>query len=395
MRSASASDREDFAVPLPFKLVSADSHIVEPPTLWTDHIEPKFRDRAPHLVSREDGDFLVCEGALLVEHGIGLMATKRKYEHPENYDFDFRGRWADVIPAAYDPDERIKELDREGIEAELMYTSLGLGMYMIPDREFRYACFRAFNDWLAEFCAAHPKRLFGIAMIPTDNIERDVAELERCAKMGLRGAMIAIAQESGDIYGEAKFDPLWSAAEDLGMPLSLHTAASETSFHATGNMFADFSCGFTPTMYSITSMIFSGLFDRHPKLKMLSVENDASWALGILERMDDRWTHDQTWADGSKVTSGRLPSQIFHDQVAATFMRDRTAIRNRDIIGYKNIMWGSDYPHFDGAWPKSADALAAQFDGVPLEDQIRIGRTNAIDFYNLPIETKVEAEAAA
>ena len=128
---------------------------------------------------------------------------------------------------------------------------------------------------------------------------------------------------------------------------------------------------------------------------MLSVVNDASWALSVLERMDDRWTHDRTWADDSKITSGRKPSEIFHDQVAATFMRDRTAIRNRDIIGYNNIMWGSDYPHFDGAWPKSADSLAAQFEGVPLEDQIKIGRTNAIDFYNLPIETKVEAEAAA
>ena len=83
------------------KPISADSHIVEPPDMYTGRIEPRFRDRAPHLVSRDDGDFLVCEGALLVEHGIGLMATKRKYEHPENYDFDFRGRWDDVVKAAY------------------------------------------------------------------------------------------------------------------------------------------------------------------------------------------------------------------------------------------------------------------------------------------------------
>ena len=215
--------------------------------------------------------------------------------------------------------------------------------------------------------------------------------------MGHRGAMISITQDQDGMgYENPIFDRLWSAAEDHRMPISLHVAASETSFMATGNMFADFSCGFTPTMYTVATMIFSGLFDRHPGLKVISVENDAAWPLGILERMDDRYEHDKLWAKtGNFITSGRKPSEIFHDQVACTFMRDRTAILNREIIGEGNIMWGSDYPHFDGAWPNSADSLAAQFDGVPLEDQIRIGRTNAIDFYNLPIETKVEAEATA
>jgi len=123
--------------------------------------------------------------------------------------------------------------------------------------------------------------------------------------------------------------------------------------------------------------------------QVISVENDASWPLPILERMDDRWKHDQIWAppeSGDTITSGRKPSQIFHDQVAATFMRDRTAILSREIIGRRNIMWGSDYPHFDGAWPNSQAVLAAQFAGVPEEDQRRIGRTNAIEFYDLPIE---------
>ena len=370
---------------LPFKLVSADSHVAEPPDLWTTRLDRRYRDRAPKMISRDDADYFVCDGAAR-QDGVGLLATKRKYENPDVYDFGFEGRWSEVPEPGYDPDARIREIDREGIEAELMYTSYGLIMYTLPDRDFRYACFRAFNDWLAEFCSAAPKRFFGIAMIPTDDIDRDVEELERCAKMGLRGTMISIGQESGESYSEERFDRFWAAAAALEMPVSLHVAASETSFMATGNMFADFSCGFTPTMYTVSSMIFSGLFDRHPRLKVISVENDASWPLAILERMDDRWLHDQTWADGSKITSGRKPSEIFHDQIACSFMRDRTAIVNRDIIGKGNIMWGSDYPHFDGAWPNSQAVLERQFKDVPLEDQIRIGRTNAIDFYKLPIE---------
>jgi predicted TIM-barrel fold metal-dependent hydrolase len=381
---------------LPFKLVSADSHIVEPPDLWLKHIDKKFRDRAPRIITNDQGlDVFVCEGSPRSGAGFGLVATKQKYIDPEHSFGMNEGGWKDVPEPGYDPYERIKELDREGIEAELIYTSLGLTMYGIPDKEFQFACMRAFNDWLAEFCATSPKRLFGIAMIPTDDVDVGVAELERCAKLGHRGAMISITQDQDGMgYENPIFDKLWSAAEDHRMPISLHVAASKKGFTATGNIMADFSVGFWPTMFTVAGMIFSGLFDRHRKLKVLSVENDAAWPLAILERMDDRFDFDDTWAKSANhITSGRKPSEIFHEHVGATFMRDRTAIVNREIIGRDNIMWGSDYPHFDGAWPGSADDLGSQFDGISLEDQIRIGRTNAIKFYDLPVE--VEAPVAA
>lgn len=376
---------------LPFKLVSADSHIAEPPDLWSRRIDRQFADRAPTLVSDDDSDYFVMDPSKPRRPGeqgigIGLLATKRKYSDPESFDFGHHGRWRDVPESAYCPDRRVRELDEEGIEAELIYPTLGLGMFGIRDREFRYACLRAYNGWMAEYCRTAPKRLFGIAVIATDNIARDIAEMERCASEGLSGAMVSISQKSGANYGDPEFDELWAAAAALDMPISLHVSASETSFHATGNMWADFACVFTPTMYTIVAMIFSGIFDRHRDLRVLSVENDASWALAVLERMDDRWRHDRHWARGDKLSSGRKPSEIFHDQVACTFMRDRTAIVNRDIIGRGNIMWGSDFPHFDGAWPNSAAALERQFADVPPEDQRRIGRTNVIDFYKLPLE---------
>ena len=374
---------------LPFKLVSADSHIAEPPDLWTSRIDAKFRDRAPRLVSTDDGDAYIIDGAMTAAGGIGLIATKPKYLDPHR-SFGMKGFWADVPEGGYDPVARAEEMDREGIEAELVYTSFGLGLFALTDHEYRRACLRAFNDWLAEHCAGAPNRLFGVAMIATDDIDRSVAELERCVGMGLRGAMISIGQASGEDYAEARFRPFWSAVESLEVPISLHVAATETGWKNTGSNFADFSCVFTPTMYAITAMIFSGLFDQHPKLKVLSVENDASWPLPVLERMDDRWVHDQLWAPGTGrpagITSGRMPSEIFHAHVACTFMRDRTAIVNREIIGRNNLMWGADYPHFDGAWPDSRAILERQFDGVPLEDQMAIGRNNAIKCYDLPLE---------
>jgi predicted TIM-barrel fold metal-dependent hydrolase len=385
---------------LPFRLVSADSHIAEPPDLWTTRMDRQFRDRAPRLVSNEGGDAYVIDGNANIHIGgpIGLMATKAKYTNPE-VRFGMEGRWRDVPEGAYDPAARAAELDREGMDGEIIYTSTGLGFFALEDLEFRFACFRAFNDWLAEHCGGAPKQLFGVAIIDTVDVDRGVAELERCVAMGLRGAMISIGQRSGASYGDPRFEKFWSAAEALEVPISLHVAASETTWMATGNRFVDFACVFTPTMYTVLSMIFTGLFDRHPNLKVLSVENDASWPLAVLERMDDRWVLDQIWANergpAAEITSGRKPSEIFHDHVGCTFMRDRTAIVNRGIIGRENLMWGADFPHFDGAWPNSGAVLEGQFEGVPVQDQLLIGRNNVIKFYNLPLELASVTSASA
>jgi predicted TIM-barrel fold metal-dependent hydrolase len=377
---------------LPFKLVSADSHIVEPPDLWLSRMDRRFRDRAPRIEPSNKGHVFICEDSASPRKGIGLVATAKKYTDPDDLHFSMHGSWDDVPRGAYDPEARLKELDAEGIEAEMLYTSLGLIMYTIADPDFQLACFRAFNDWLADFCSAAPDRLFGIAMIPPNSPERAVAELERSARLGLRGAMISIDDDDERGYDHPDFDPLWSAAEAAGMPISLHVAASTRSYRRTNNDFTDFSLGYAPTMFAITNMIFEGLFDRHPRLKVISVENDASWPLPVLERMDDRFLRDQGWAGKSSgLSSEKVPSQVFREHVACTFMRDRTAILNREILGGKNLMWGSDYPHFDGGWPNAAERLLAQFEGVPLEDRIRIGRSNCIEFYDLPLISRPAA----
>jgi predicted TIM-barrel fold metal-dependent hydrolase len=366
-----------------FKMVSADSHVVEPPNLWVERVDQRYRERAPRIVSEPDSDYLVCEGGLTYKHPIGLTVCT---EAPDN-EVSMIGRFANARKGGWDPNARLADMDRDGVEAEILYTSFGLSMFSIPDPEFQLACFRAFNDWIAEFSSGAPKRLYGVAMIPTDPIEAATAEMARSRKMGLRAAMISISQDAGKGYENPAYDPIWSASEELEMPISLHVAASKKHFSNTGNVMADFALAFTPTMYSLAAMIFSGVFDRHRKLKVVSVENDAAWVAGILERMDFRAHRDQGWAGAfNGITSGRTPSQIFHEHVGVTFMRDRTAVRNRDIIGLNNLMWGSDYPHFDGTWPHSKAVLAEHFGDVPMADQLRIARRNAIDFYRLPIE---------
>jgi predicted TIM-barrel fold metal-dependent hydrolase len=198
--------------------------------------------------------------------------------------------------------------------------------------------------------------------------------------------MISVSQEQGRSYDHPMYDRLWSASEDLQMPISLHLAGSRKSFAQTGNALVDFALGFTPAMYSVALMIFSGVFDRHRRLRVVTVENDAGWAAMMLERMDFRYERDRFWAGPSNgITSGRLPSRQFREHVSCTFMRDHTAVRNREYIGLDNIMWGSDYPHQDSSFPNSVRIVSEHFAGVPPSDQLKIARRNAIELYRLPL----------
>jgi predicted TIM-barrel fold metal-dependent hydrolase len=371
---------------LGFKPVSADSHVVEPPDLWLKRIDRRYLDRAPHGVEDQEQDYFFCPEARVLPGGknrVGMTSSVDKKDE----EISAIGRFADILPGAYDPLARLVDQDRDGIEAEVLYTTFGLCMYTIDDLEFQLACMQAFNDWLANFCQSAPGRFYGAAMIPTGPVDNAVEEMTRCARTGvLRTAQISIGQDGDHGYDSPEWDPLWSASVDLDMPISLHVGGSKHLFGFTHSLLTDFSLGFTPVMYAITGMIFAGVFDRFPRLRVISVENDASWPVPVLERMDYRFERDKGWAGSGGITSGRKPSDIFHDHVFCTFMRDRTAVKNRDIVGVNNIMWGSDFPHFDGTWPHSVDILEGHFDGVSVEDQRRIARQNVIDLYHLPLD---------
>ena len=137
-------------MPLAFKTISADSHFVEPPDLWTKRIDRRYLDRAPRIIEGEDQDFLICPEEMGGKRGIGLASAVLK----RSEDISMKGRFADVLPGGYDPLARIADQDRDNVEAEILYTSFGLTMYKIEDLDFQFACMQAFNDWSANFCAS-------------------------------------------------------------------------------------------------------------------------------------------------------------------------------------------------------------------------------------------------
>jgi predicted TIM-barrel fold metal-dependent hydrolase len=364
---------------LPFRPISADSHVVEPPDLWLKRIDRRFLERAPRLVREGDSDFVLFEGT--TRCGLGTLAAAGR--KPE--ELGEGGRWEDVRRGAHDPFARLAEMDRDGVEAEILYPSVALLLFELADLDLQHACFQAANDWLANYCQSAPRRLFGIGLVPAGPIERSVAELRRCARLGLRGAVIGLDPETG--YDRPLHDPLWAAAAELRLPLSLHVGGSRRGLARTAHPLVDLSLAYVPVMYALGLLIFSGVFDRHPELKLVSAESDAGWAESMLARMDFRYARDRAGTRAAHGTdSGRAPSQQFREHVYCTFVRDRPALRNREQIGLDNLLWGSGYPHQDSTWPESGRVLQEQFAGVPLEHQRRIARANAIALYGLPLE---------
>ena len=209
-----------------YKVVSSDSHVFEPAGLWTERIETKFKDRAPRIQRFEDGEWWVCDGNKVVGLGAGAQAGKR-FEEPENMTLG--DETENLRPGGWIPEEHIKDMDIDGVDVGIVYPTAGLLLYGVPDSELLTSIFRNYNDWVAEFCSALPKRIKGIAALNIDDVQEGVMELERCHKMGFVGAMITVYPLEERAYKSPEYEPLWAAAQDLGMPLSLHLNTPRSS----------------------------------------------------------------------------------------------------------------------------------------------------------------------
>ena len=370
-------------------VISSDSHVFEPPDLWANRIDRRFKDRAP-VMKRVDGvDNVFVEGDQYLA-GIGLIqGAGIRFEAPEKITHE--GRFEDVHVGGYDPDEHIRDMELDGVAGEVLYPSQGLFLFKVEDPELLSAIFRAYNDWLADFCATNPGRLKGIAMVNVDDVQDGVSELERTAKKGLVGAMITEYPPEDHRYDSPEYEPLWAAVQDLNMPVSLHTATSREgrTRGAGATSVRDASARankvFLPSM-SICDMIFSGVFERYPKLNVAVVEFELAWAAHLLGTMD--YTYIERQKEASYRFKGNvLPSDFFHKNVYLSFQEDHVGIRLRDVIGVDSLMWGSDYPHAESTFPKSQEILDKILDGVPEEEKAKIVGGTAAKLYSFDVES--------
>ena len=368
---------------LPALILSSDSHVFEPPDLWTRRIDPAFRARAPRIVRIDDADAIVVETDQVLS-GIGLISNAgARFDAPET--ISGRGRLEDVPQGGWDPEQHLADMRLDGVAGEVLYPSQGLFYFRVKDTALMSAIFRAYNDWLAEFCATDPRRLKGIAMINVDDVQDGIGELERCARLGLAGAMITEFPPEHRRYDHADYEPFWAAAEALAMPLSLHTATRrEGKIRGAGTpTLRDATSRATKAFYpalSMCDMILSGVFERHPCLTLAIVEFELSWAPYVLASLD--YTYRERHEEALYRFKGDArPSDFFHRNVVLSFQEDAVGIRLRDVIGADNMMWGSDYPHSESTFPQSRKILAEILAGVPDDEQAKIVGGNTARVY--------------
>ncbi|SVB68018.1 uncharacterized protein METZ01_LOCUS220872 [marine metagenome] len=370
-----------------YRIISSDNHIVEPPNLWTANIEPEFKTRAPQLTYEIDGEeWWVCDGKKL-ETGFGFSGsqTGMRFETPEQMSAG--DTFENVRKGGYIPAEHVKDMDLDGVDVSVIYPSLGLQLFRVPENYLLNAVFRTYNDWVAEFCRVSPERLTPIGMINVDLIDEAVREIKRCKDIGMVGVMIPVYPLEGHRYNSPEYEPLWKMANELEMPISLHAATNRVG-SGEGEPGTDRRISVVINfahyaMMSITDIIFAGVFERYPKLQVGSIEHEIAWAAHMLERMDWNYRQRQAAQEIARFSDDMLPSDFFRRNVFISFQEDGLGIQLRDYIGVEALLWGSDYPHQESTFPRSRQILEKILSDCTEEEKAKIAGGNAARVYKL------------
>ena len=371
-----------------YRIISSDDHVFERPDLWTSRVEPRFCDRAPHVVRLDDGnDWWFTDGVGATGHFAGGSQAGTRFDEPEKLSVS--GTVDDVRPGGYIPEEHVKDMDIDGVDVSVLYPTVGLQLYstVVDSELFREIC-RVYNDWLAEFCGACPERLTGIAMVDVDDVGFAVKELERCANKGFVGAMITCYPPEERQYNLPMYEPLWAAAQDLGMPLSLHFTTNRPGYGQQLMDIANTELSWMTnidhwTRMSLGHMIYSGVFERYPRLYAGAIETELSWVPHFVDRLDYNYTQRGIGDDSYRFKEDMLPSDYFHRNVFLGFQEDTLGIKLREFIGVDKLLWGSDYPHPEGTFPYSQRALEEILADCTEEEKAKIAGGNAKRVYRL------------
>jgi predicted TIM-barrel fold metal-dependent hydrolase len=359
-------------------IISADSHITEPPDCYTARVDPRFRERAPHVVhDPRRGDLFVIDG-LQKTIPMGLIAAAGKRADELTM---YGTRFEDLHRGGWDPHARLADQDRDGVAAEILYPTVGMLMCNHPDFDFKHACFEAYNQWIAEYAGAHPDRLIGVGQTAMRSVDDGIRDLRRIKALGLRGVMMPGNPAVAD-YDDPIYDAFWEAAVDLALPLSFHILTSTNdSLKARGPKLNAFMQIIRGCQDIIGVFIFGGVFERHPKLKMVCVEADAGWAPHFMYRMDHAFDRHRYWLDGSTIT--HMPSAYFREHVYMTFQDDWTAFQVKDLCNIRRLMWANDFPHSDSTWPNSQALLAKHAAHLTEDERNLILHDNVAELYGL------------
>lgn len=366
-------------------LISADSHVIELPDLWEKRLPRGFSERAPKVYFDERRQNWMFGSPEVPPQAVGgLFMAGQRPEQIENFR---KAGFSAARPGGWDPVERLKDMEIDGVSGEVLYPSLGLGLFCMEDAALQEACFQAYNDWIIDYCKGAPARLYGIGLISVFNVDHAVAELERCRRAGLRGAMIWQAPHKSLPFSSDHYDRFWAAAQDLEMPVNLHiltghgpsmhrqTLAGIERYRRSVNQNEEIA-------NALFDIIFSGALERFPRLKMVSVENEIGWIPYWLAQCDKAFERFRSTAP---LTIKSRPSDYFQRQVYATFFNDRVGGRLLSWWGADSCMWSNDYPHQNSTWPRSREVIARDLGPLPAGDRAKLVRLNVARLYDLDL----------
>ncbi len=386
-----------------YRIISGDSHLEVDSKYWIDRVPAEHRDRAPRLVRVPDGgDAWLVEGVPLRRNSSDIYGGKgRDVWQP------FGQRYEDT-PGTGPGEQRIKEQDMDGVDAEVLFPGQQAGPRLwraIADDDAYRAVVRAYNDWLAEdYCSVDRDRLIGVGVLPWSGGDDAIAEMEHCAKVGLK--TVALGRlPSGRSYPTPEDDRFWSAAVAMRMPITVHVEFNRDGSGA-GPLFkyprvpkelgdAVGNAGIVSQLANAkfarlgatnaVQLIFAGVFDRFPTLHIDFAENQIGWIPHFLEMADERYDRHYAWAERllGMERLERTPSDYIREHCYWGFQHDMVGVELRRHMGVDRLIWASDFPHQESDWPDSMRVLEHNFAGVPEAERHRMVCGNAIEFFHL------------
>ena len=374
-----------------YNVIDSDGHVLEPPNFWREYIDPKYRDQAPELIVDPDGkDRFQVEGKLLGPPvGLGLIGAIGVREKID-------GKWVHAPRVStkmaytqgraggFDPHARIPDMDLDGIDAAFLYPSLGLFAGAIGDPQLAAAASRAYNRWLADYCAPYPDRLFGVAMLPMQSIELAVEEMRYARnELGMRAGFLRPNPYNEKMLGHRDYDVFWAEAQDLDFSVGIH--------EGTGGMPAVGGGAFSELWGQAYGVSHhgddAGRAVDHLGRRMRTLpqgarvgflESGGGWMAPWLDRMD-RHFEDKGLFNDSSLTMP--PSEYFKRQCWISYEPVEGNLTHLvDYIGPHKVLWATDYPHPDGFFPGAPEQIAEK---LPEEHQHAVLAGGAMQFYNL------------
>lgn len=343
---------------LDMRIISADSHVVEPLDMWTQALGRRFGERIPHVLTEYNG-----QPGLFLATGRQVLKLKEKGGAVSD-------RHRDLSEAGFLPERRVAFQQAAGVEAEVLYGSYMLVIMQSPFRDALRASCEVFNDWLLEFCAHDARRLLPVVMIPLDDLAWAIGELERTVRRGARGICINCAlPEAMTPYRDASYDPFWARAQELGVPVTLHSITGQLIdpfYPRTAREKEEAPGGLLALAYEAQAVlandfIFGGILDRFPGLKLICSEFEISWLPYFTWKCD--YMLKELHGKMSLPKLRRKPSEYMGTQIWHGYICDPMGPEVIRRLGHESILWGSDFPHVRSVGFETREALDDLFRG--------------------------------